>query len=198
MKPDFLTFLGAWAANPLQVAALAPSGDALAKLMTSEISAATGPVLELGPGTGVFTRALLARGVREENITLVEYGSEFAQLLQLRFARARVLWMNAAQLGSHDLYPNERAGAVVSGLPLLSMPKATVKAILSGAFAHLTPDGGFYQFTYGPACPVALPMLDGLGLKADRIGRTLRNFPPAAVYRISRRVSEASWPAYRR
>jgi phosphatidylethanolamine/phosphatidyl-N-methylethanolamine N-methyltransferase len=77
---------------------------------------------------------------------------------------------------------------VVSGLPLLSMPPKTVTAILAGSFAHLRDDGCFYQFTYGPRCPVRGKVLEGLRLEATRMGRTLRNIPPAAVYRISRRV----------
>lgn len=77
-------------------------------------------------------------------------------------------------------------GAVISGLPLLSMPDRKVTAILDGAFAHLRPGAAFYQFTYGPRCPVPRPILDGLDLTATHIGRTLLNVPPAAVYRISR------------
>ena len=76
---------------------------------------------------------------------------------------------------------------MVSGLPLLSMPAKTVSAILAGSFAHLREDGCFYQFTYGPRCPVPGKLLEGLGLEATRMGRTLRNIPPAAVYRIARR-----------
>jgi phospholipid N-methyltransferase len=69
--PDVLFFLRAWTCHPLRVAAIAPSGTALAELITREIAPTCGAVLELGPGTGVFTRALLARGVREEDLTLV-------------------------------------------------------------------------------------------------------------------------------
>ena len=50
----------------------------------------------------------------------------------------------------------------------------------------MRPGGAFYQFTYGPRCPVPRPILDRLGLKATRIGGTVRNIPPAGVYRISR------------
>ena len=85
---------------PRNVGAIAPSGPNLANLITSEITAASGPVLELGPGTGVFTEALLARGVRESDLTLIEYGSDFMRLLQARFPRARVLWMDASWMAS--------------------------------------------------------------------------------------------------
>ncbi len=82
---DILPFFRAWVRNPLGVAAVAPSGPAISSLMVQEIMADAGPVIELGPGTGVFTRALLKRGVRQQDLTLVEYGSEFIPLLQRRF-----------------------------------------------------------------------------------------------------------------
>jgi phosphatidylethanolamine/phosphatidyl-N-methylethanolamine N-methyltransferase len=185
---DLIPFFRAWISNPLRVAAVAPSGNALADLITREISSDTGPVLELGPGMGAFTRALLARGVSEPDLTLIEYGSDFVRLLSVRFPSARVLWMDASWLAREKIFEGAPLGAVVSGLPLLAMPPRKVMAILAGAFGHLRPGGAFYQFTYGPRCPVPRPLLDRLGLKATRIGRALVNVPPAAVYRISRRA----------
>lgn len=184
---DFFHFFRSWISDPRRVAAVAPSGDSLARLMTKHIVPSDGPVLELGAGTGVFTRALVARGVRERDLTLVEYGSDFMRVLQHRFPQARVLWMDASQLGSYDLFPGANVGAVVSGLPLLTMSPRKVMSILSGAFSHMRATGSFYQFTYGPRCPVPRPILDRLGLKAVRIGGTVRNIPPASVYRITRR-----------
>ncbi len=184
---DMLSFLRALTANPRAVGAIAPSGTALAQAMTSEITAASGPIIELGAGTGVFTQALLERGIDEHDLTLVEYGSEFVPLLQLRFPHARVLWMDAARLGQGDLFEPATVGAVVSGLPLLNLSPRKVIAILAGAFGYLRAGGAFYQFTYGPRCPVPRPVLDRLGLKATRIGGALINLPPASVYRITRR-----------
>lgn len=171
-------FFRAWLRAPLQVAAVAPSGRALAGLMTSEVSGDTGPVIELGPGTGAFTRALLSRGVRQEDLALIEFGSEFAAALHFRYPRARTLWMDAARLRTVVLFDGRPAGAVISGLPVLSMPPRKVVAILSGAFRKLRSDGALYQFTYGPRCPVPRAVLDHLGLEADRIGGTLANLPP--------------------
>ncbi|MGH8595611.1 MAG: class I SAM-dependent methyltransferase, partial [Gammaproteobacteria bacterium] len=104
-----------------------------------------------------------------------------------RYPRARVLRMDAAHLKSVELFGGETVGAVVSGLPLLSMPANEVIAILDGAFAHLRANGAFYQFTYGPRCPVRRSILERLGLKAVRMGGALANMPPAWVYRILRR-----------
>ncbi|MCV3207357.1 phospholipid methyltransferase [Mesorhizobium sp. YC-39] len=184
---ETLQFFRAWLSDPLRVAAVTPSGRALAALIVSEVSAETGPILELGPGTGVFTRALLARGVAEEKLALIEFGSEFAAKLNADFPRAKTLCMDAARLRSVELFDDTPAGAVISGLPLLSMPPRTVYSILEGAFAHLRTNGAFYQFTYGPRCPVSRPLLDRLGLKATYLGGTFANVPPAAVYRIQRR-----------
>ena len=183
---DFFEFIRAFVANPRQVSAVAPSGQTLARLMTQEIVPGAGPVIELGPGTGTFTKALLRRGVPERDLLLVEYGSDFVRLLQERFPRARVLWMDARQLSQYEPFIAP-AAAVVSGLPLLSMSPRKVIAILSGAFRHMRDDGTFYQFTYGPRCPVPRPILDRLGLKASLVGRTAFNIPPASVYRIRRR-----------
>ncbi|MES5048213.1 phospholipid methyltransferase [Rhizobium nepotum] len=184
---DALLFFRAWLSAPLRVASITPSGRALSFLMTAEISAKTGTVIELGPGTGVFTEALLQQGVAEENLVLIEYGADFASQLSLRFPTARTIQMDAAKLSRLSFQASAPVGAVVSGLPLLSMPIRKVHAILEGAFSHLRHNGAFYQFTYGPRCPIARPLLDRLGLKAKYIGYTLANIPPAAVYRISRR-----------
>ncbi|NDW06163.1 class I SAM-dependent methyltransferase [Jiella pacifica] len=184
---EHVRFFRNWLSDPLRVGAIAPSGQSLAALMTSEISAATGPVLELGPGTGVFTQSLLERGIPPRNLTLIESGEDFALLLEARFPGVRVIHMDAARLPRTTLFEAASLGAVISGLPLLSMPLRRVMAILAGATGLLRPGGAFFQFTYGPSCPVPRPILDRLGLKARLIGRTFHNVPPATIYRISRR-----------
>lgn len=189
MAPDTLAFFLAWMSAPLRVASVTPSSNALADLITSGISASTGPVLEFGPGTGVFTRALLRRGVIESDLTLIELGADFAKLSRERFPDARVLEVDAAAVGSIPLFDHAIAGAALSGLPLLSMPAHKVAAILAGAFHWMRQDGAFYQFTYGPRCPISPAILAALNLRAERVGRTLRNLPPAAVYRITRHRS---------
>lgn len=193
-KSDRLAFFQAWAANPLQVASIIPSGTALSELITSEISSATGPVIELGPGTGVFTRALLDRGVKEKDLTLIEFGSDFAGMLDARFPEARVVRMDAQRVGQLNRNEGQAVGATVSGLPLLSMSSRKVMGVLAGSFRHMGEMGRFYQFTYGPSCPIPRRILDRLGLKAVCIGWTPHNFPPAAVYRISRRRAVSSGP----
>ncbi|WP_239031803.1 class I SAM-dependent methyltransferase [Paroceanicella profunda] len=186
--PDLRLFLRTWAAHPLRVAAVAPSSATLARLITREIDPPSAPILELGPGTGVFTRAIVERGIPPANLTLVEYGPEFAALLRARYPEARVVEGDASRIRPRDLFAQGEVGAVISGLGLLSMSPRTVLAILANAFDCLRPSAGFYQFTYGPRCPVPRPILDRLGLKSRRIGGTVWNLPPASVYKITRRA----------
>lgn len=181
--PDHLLFLRSWISRPLQVAAVAPSSRRLAEAITADISPNCGPVLELGPGTGVFTQALLRRGVPEAALTLVEREPAFAQLLRIRFPAASVLDCDAAALPSGC----RGFSAAVSGLPLLSMPPGQVERILAGTFERLVEDACFFQFTYGPQCPVPEAVLLRLGLAARFCRFVPLNLPPASVYRIARR-----------
>ncbi|GES46489.1 SAM-dependent methyltransferase [Rhizobium dioscoreae] len=187
MQSDSLVFFRAWVARPFQIAAILPSGRALAEIITREITPQTGHVIELGPGTGVFTSKMLEHGVRPEDMTLVEYSQEFAERLKRRYPTARVLSMDAARL-KHLEFPSDKSvGAVVSGIPLLTMPARKVVDILEGAFYHMRSGSAFYQFTYTSKCPVPQRILDKLNLRATLVGRTLLNLPPAAVYRITAR-----------
>ncbi|MGB3483094.1 MAG: methyltransferase domain-containing protein [Mycobacterium sp.] len=181
---DAARFLRSWLDNPLRTAAVAPSSRSLADLMTRHVDASIGAVVELGPGTGVFTRALLERGVAAEHLTVLESNPEFVNLLRARFPGASVVHADAAR----DPWPhNAQIGAVVSGLPLLSMSAEDVMAVFASAFVQIRPGGAFYQFTYAMQCPVPKRVLDALRLQATLVGRTMRNLPPAAVYRIEAR-----------
>lgn len=188
-------FYAAWVRDPFRTGAIAPSSRWLARLMTRGIKPETAPILELGPGTGVFTDKLVKLGVSQKQITLVEYDHRFAALLQRRFPEARVLCMNAARLGSMTLFDEPGAGAAISGLPLLALSYREVLSVLEGAFTQLRPTAALYQFTYGTRCPVPPPILARLGLKTSLVGRTFANLPPARVYRIRRRGTRAWEPA---
>ncbi len=107
-----------------------PSGDALARLITKEIDASHAPVIELGAGTGVFSRALIARGVDESDLTLIESGPNFLKMLRERFPRAHVVKADAARIAGLELYAPRSVGAVVSGLPLLSMSPRKIMGVL--------------------------------------------------------------------
>lgn len=186
---DLWPFLRTWLHSPARVGAIAPSSAALARLMTGEVAVDAGRILELGPGTGVFTRALLARGISEENLILIEAAPGFAALLERRFPAARVLSADARYL-PRELPRGERGvSAVVSGLPLRNLSRRHRLAVLLGAFRHLCVDGAFYQFTYGASFPLPRSWTDRHGLKVQRLGRVYGNLPPASVYRVTRRAA---------
>lgn len=183
---DSVRFVREWLRDPAGTAAVAPSGRALASLITREIDNGSGRVLELGPGTGVFTHRLISRGVDESDLTLIEQNSGFARLLRQRFPRATVLDIDAAALGDA---PGERFGAAVCGLGLRNMQPIQIEAILRAAFARMAPDASFYLFTYGRRCSVPVDVLERAGLVAEYVGTALLNLPPASVYRIYRSLA---------
>lgn len=178
------TFFRSWWRAPRRVGAIAPSSRALARLICREIDPAQAPVLELGPGTGVFTEALLARGLSPSQLILVEACEAFAERLRLCHPQATVLQIDAARLASHPPLADVRAGAAVSGLPLRAMCPAAIEAIIAGTFSRMTAQARLYQFTYGLRCPVPPAILHRHGLSARAVGRIWGNLPPATVYRI--------------
>lgn len=165
---------------------MAPSGRALASLITREIDWASGKVLELGPGTGIFTDHLVTRGVNQSDLTLVEQNPGFARLLKKRFPRATILEIDAATLGLIRPPQGDLFGAAVCGLGLRNMPVGQIEAIIRSGFSRMLPDAALYLFTYGRRCSVPVEVLEKLGLVAERFGTALLNLPPASVYRIVR------------
>jgi phospholipid N-methyltransferase len=180
-------FFRAWLSNPMGVGALLPSSNALGKAITAEIHVGSAPVIELGPGTGVFTRAMIARGIPEDRISMVEADPKFAGLLRTRHPSARVHCMDATRLREVQIVRGG-VGAVLSGLPLLSMSPSSVSRILEGAFRHLRPMGALYLFTYGLGCPIHDSILSNLKLTATRTNRVFANLPPASIYRVTRQA----------
>jgi phosphatidylethanolamine/phosphatidyl-N-methylethanolamine N-methyltransferase len=187
---EISTFLGAWIREPAATGAISPSSPRLARLMTQLLQPAGGPVLELGPGTGAFTRAMLDRGLPERDLVLVESNPRFAALLRERHPQARVLQMDAMQMRRQaEPWDGLQAQAVLSGLPLLTMGPRAQLAIVSAAFRALRPGAAMLQFTYATRCPISPAVLRRLGLRAERLGGTLVNLPPASVYRLTRSSS---------
>jgi len=182
-----LQFFRAWRAAPRKVGAILPSSQALAGAITREIGPHTAPVLELGAGTGSFTRALRARGIAECDLALIEMEMSFVRQLRRDYPEAQVCQLDASRLAGRHLFDERLAGAAVCGLPLLNMPLRRQVGILDGAFRHLRPGGAFYLFTYGPRCPVPRQVLDCLGLRARKLETVFWNIPPAHIWKLTRR-----------
>ena len=184
-------FLKRWLRRPFATGAVVPSGrllaEAMARTTRTAIEGRPGHVVELGAGTGEVTKALLAAGIGSERLVLVERDPEFATFLRRHFAGPRIVEGDAARLpnllADHDLAP---VAAVVSSLPLLSLPSEVVNGIVAGVFDALPRGGALVQFTYGPTPPIPRALRQRLRLAGVPGRRIWRNVPPAVVWTFTR------------
>jgi phosphatidylethanolamine/phosphatidyl-N-methylethanolamine N-methyltransferase len=178
---DEVRFLRSWIEKPLHVGAVMPSGRPLARTMAQYVDIESkGAVVELGPGTGAITSALIERGVDQKRLVLVEYNPSFCALLRDRYPQAKIVQGDAYTL-RETLWGvlSARADAVVSGLPLVTKPMLTRVRLVRDAFAALAPGAPFVQFTYSvvPPIPKSLP-----GVSTEASERIWMNLPPARVW----------------
>jgi phosphatidylethanolamine/phosphatidyl-N-methylethanolamine N-methyltransferase len=178
---DEVRFLRSWIEKPLHMGAVMPSGRVLARTMAQYVDInSSGPVVELGPGTGAITSALIDRGIDQKRLVLVEYNPGFCALLRDRYPHAKVVQGDAYTL--RDSLRNvlgAPASAVVSGLPLVTKPMLTRLKLIREAFGALAPGAPFVQFTYSvaPPIPKSLP-----GVSTEASERIWMNLPPARVW----------------
>jgi phosphatidylethanolamine/phosphatidyl-N-methylethanolamine N-methyltransferase len=178
---DEVRFLRSWMEKPLHMGAVMPSGRVLARTMAQYVDIdSLGPVVELGPGTGAITSALIEHGVDQRRLVLVEYNPGFCALLRDRYPHAKVVQGDAYTL--RDSLRNvlsAPASAVVSGLPLVTKPMLTRLKLIRDAFIALAPGAPFVQFTYSvaPPIPKSLP-----GVSTEASERIWMNLPPARVW----------------
>ena len=178
---DEVRFLRSWIEKPLRMGAVMPSGRVLARTMAQYVDIDSDrPVIELGPGTGAITSALIAHGVDQKRLVLVEYNPGFCALLRDRYPQATVVQADAYAL--RDSLWNVLSGpasAVVSGLPLVTKPMLTRLKLIRDAFVAMAPGSPFVQFTYSvaPPIPKSLP-----GVSTEASERIWMNLPPARVW----------------
>jgi phosphatidylethanolamine/phosphatidyl-N-methylethanolamine N-methyltransferase len=178
---DEMQFIRTWIGKPLSTGAVMPSSKALARTMARYVDpAASGPVIELGPGTGPVTEAMVERGVDPSRLVLVEFNPDFCRLLRTRYPRATVVQGDAYRLRRLlDTYIRSPASAIVSGLPLVTKPVRTRLRLISDAMALLAPGAPFVQFTYAMVTPIPKALN---GIKAEASELIWMNVPPARVW----------------
>lgn len=188
------TFLRQWMRDPVKMASVTPSGRQLTRLMIEQLPPGCSRVVELGAGTGVFTRALLDAGIKPSQLLVVEINPDLVAFLHGRFPGVTAVCADARHLDAladeHGLLADGKVDAVVSGLGMLSMRSEMRVEILRAAFTALDERGRFIQFTYGPASPVRRKEREALGLRVRRVGFAPRNLPPASVYVYERLCSQ--------
>jgi len=177
---DEVRFIRSWLKKPLDVGAVTPSSRMLARAMAGYVDPdSAGPVVELGPGTGPVTEALVAHGIPAERLVLVEFNPKFCQLLRARFPGARVIEGDAYGL-RHTLAGMLRqpVAAIVSGLPMFTKPLRSRVRLLRDALALLRPGAPFIQFTYAMVPPIPKPA----GARVEGSEPIWMNLPPARVF----------------
>ncbi|HEY5378288.1 MAG TPA: methyltransferase [Pseudolabrys sp.] len=178
---DEMQFIRSWIEKPLRTGAVMPSSKALARVMARYVDPhGTGPVIELGPGTGPVTEAMVERGVDPARLVLVEFNPDFCRLLRTRYPAATVVQGDAYRLRRLlESIVRSPAAAIVSGLPLVTKPLRTRLRLISDAMGLLSAGAPFVQFTYAmvPPIPKALS-----GIKGEASELIWLNLPPARVW----------------
>ncbi len=178
---DEVRFIRSWLERPLSTGAVTPSGKVLARAMASYIDPASdGPVVELGPGTGPVTEALVEAGVVPSRLVLVEFNPAFCRILRARYPDATLVQGDAYSLRRLlETLLLEPAAAVVSGLPLVTKPIRQRLRLIRDALDLMVPGAPFIQFTYSVAAPLP-KRLGGFSVEASE--RIWMNIPPARVW----------------
>jgi len=183
-RPGFWHFTREFLRDPRAIGAVFPGSPYLARKMANLVPAGDGFVLELGPGLGPVTRALLERGIASRDLILVERSPRMVAQLRHRFPEVEVIEGDAARLRDH-LGGRGAARAIVSSLPLRSMPPSVVRGILDQLPGISRAGTVFIQFTYHPrsSCRTIIPK----AFTHDGGHFVWRNLPPARVDRFSLR-----------
>lgn len=177
---DNLRFLRALIARPKNIGAVVPSSRALARAIARQIDPdRPGPILELGPGTGVITSAILEHGIAPERLTVIEYDADFAAAIAARFHSVHVIQGDAFDLGrTLGARHLDTFSGIISGIPLLNFPMMHRQAYMEALTSRLAPDAPLIQFSYGMHAPVVPPP----GHSVHCAALVWANLPPARVW----------------
>ena len=171
--------------NPKALGAITPSSLALSNFICRHVEATPDSyVVEIGAGTGRFTRALLLYGVVPSQLYVVEMDSELCNYLNAHFPEVTVINGDASRLV--EILPPHIIGkvsTVISGIPLVNLSESVQAGIAEACFSVLAEGGQMLQFTYGPTSPLSSRKL---GLHKKRLGSVIWNFPPAVIWAYKR------------
>ncbi|GHC66975.1 class I SAM-dependent methyltransferase [Limoniibacter endophyticus] len=178
-----LQFFRTWLSHPRRIGAFVPTGTALARRMAAIVDPDDPlPVLEIGPGTGSITRAILQRGLEPARLTAIEFDPGFAERMSRDFPDIRLIQGSAFDLHQHLGDPSETAPlfqCAVSALPLLNHPVTERISYIVELLKYIRPDGAIIQFSYGHRAPVPR---NGGSYELKFGGHVLRNVPPAKLW----------------
>lgn len=176
-----LKFFKGWIDKPRAVGSIVPTSSVTARKMASVVNPASNlPVLELGPGTGVITKAILEAGVSPANLWCIEYSPDFVAHLERRYPGVNIIHGDAfnldATLGDKR---DTKFDSIVSGVPLLNFPVAQRIAYVEDLLDRIPAGRPIVQITYGPLSPVP----PGKGnYTVEHFDFIIRNIPPSQLW----------------
>jgi len=178
---DELKFFKGWIDKPKTVGSIVPTSSITARKMASIVNPKSGlPVLEVGPGTGVITRAILALGVKPENLYAVEYSTDFVRHLRQLYPGVNVIEGDAFNLNATLGDKRDMVfDSVVSGVPLLNFPVTQRIAYIESLLDRIPAGRPIVQLTYGPLSPIPPGRGDYTVKHFDFI---IRNIPPTQLW----------------
>lgn len=178
---DELKFFKGWIDKPKAVGSIVPTSSVTARKMASIVDPKSGlPVLEVGPGTGVITRAILAQGIKPENLYAIEYSADFVRHLRQLYPGVNVIEGDAFNL---DATLGDRRDlifdSVISGVPLLNFPVAQRIAYVESLLDRIPAGRPIVQLTYGPLSPIPPGRGD---YTVEHFHFVIRNIPPTQLW----------------
>lgn len=177
-----LAFLRGFLKRPKEVGSVIPSSRFLEKRIVKSADLAHARlVVELGPGTGGTTRALLARMRRDARLLAIEINPHFVKLLRSSADPRLVVHEGSATdiegaLAAHDL---ERPEVILSGIPFSTMERQLGLDILCSVRDSLAPDGRFVAYQFRDRVEILGRDVFGRA----RVQTEVLNIPPMRVYR---------------
>jgi phospholipid N-methyltransferase len=178
---DHFVFFQGFLRSPKQIASVIPSSRFLERRVArlAGLSAARN-VVELGPGTGGTTRALLAAMPPHGALLSIEINPDFITPLQaIEDRRLTVHHGSAEQLT--DILRQHAMGsadAIVSGIPFSLLRPDGRRQVVEAIWSALAPGGRFVAYQLcGRIRTLARPLFG-----PAQVALELRNFPPLRIY----------------
>lgn len=167
------------------VGAIVPSSRFLAKKMLKSIDFQKAKVIiELGPGTGVFTKEIIAQLNKETQLIVIELNDAFYDALNNRYHESNLHIKHGSAADINIILEQlklPKADFIISSLPLSNFSVALREEVLEKIKLNLKSEGKYIQFQYTRQ----LKKLYSIYFKKVAIGYTLLNIPPAFVYTCS-------------
>lgn len=176
-----IRFFRGWKNNMKAVGSITPTSGVTARRMASVINPHSGlPVLELGPGTGVITKAILGCGVAPEKLFSVEFSTDFYQHLVRTFPGVNFINGDAFDLDKTLGDARDQTfDSVISAVPLLNFPMHQRVSLITDLLSRMEPGRPVIQISYGPMSPV-IAMPDRYQI--SHYDFVVRNIPPAQLW----------------